>query len=326
LPLVSSDDLQKRIDRLGKRLLDEVEAWDARKHPADGAARAATPLTRAEEKATRRSERRAQKRLEEAESASVAGGLVYLAVALLCAGYALLNPRMWWLLFVALGLGTTGARQMALAHRRDRALGPAVTAAPVAVALPPAVSNEIDALCDQLLADLKNSPEAVRAFVVSPEQTIESLRTTCHALAARRQQLAADRALERITDVERQKRDLTLRRDAAGDEMAKQKLSEALQSLDAQVGALRQLAAAHERVDGEYTSLLVTLQELRTRVTLAKSVGASGQLDGLKQSVSRLNSELEAITEALEAAPSPQAVVPVTSDEGSAAERGERVQ
>ncbi len=105
---------------------------------------------------------------------------------------------------------------------------------------------------------------------------------------------------ERIADIERQKRDQTLRRDAAGDEVARQKLGDALESLDSQVLALRQLGAAYERVDGEYTALLITLHELKTRISLAKSAGSAVKLDGLRQNVGGLSSMLVAITGALE--------------------------
>lgn len=58
-----------------------------------------------------------------------------------------------------------------------------------------------------------------------------------------------------------------------------------------------------DRLDGEYTSLLVLLQELKTRVAVARSTNASGQLEGLEQNVQRLNAELEAISESLVMAP-----------------------
>jgi hypothetical protein len=322
---VSADDLQKRLERLGQRLLEDVEHWEAlsrgpRRRVVERLEhhvnRAMTRQSRLEEKRARRAERRAQKREEELEGASVPGGVFLLAVALVCAGVALVNPQTWWLIFVALGIGSGGARQIALAQRRDRAALPAPTAPTISTGPTAAATNDIDPLCDQLLADLQASPEAVRAFVVNPVQTIESLRATCHALATRRSQLGNERALDRLRDVEQQRRDLALRRDAAGDATARQKLNDALVSLEGQASALRQLSAAYERVDGEYTSLLVTLQELRTRVSLAKTAGSGVQLDGLKASVARLNGELEAITDALGSAPL-QPVAPISSDDSA---------
>ncbi len=318
---VSTDDLQKRIERLGNRLLVDIETWEARQ-PVAPAPVQSQPLSRREEKKARRDALRAEKRKEEIDNASVPAAVISLIVAFACFSFAMSNPHLWWIIFVGFGFASTGARQLTHARRRAGATLPGSQNV-VQRLESQAAPNDIDPLCDRLLSDLKASPEAVRAFVVNPEQTIESLRSTCHALAARRQQLAGERALERITDVERQKRDLTLRRDAAGDEMARQKLTGALGSLDAQVTALRQLGAAYERVDGEYTSLLVTLQELRTRISLAKSAGSSVQLEGLKQSVTRLGAELEAITGALESAPSQQAVAPV--GEADSAAPSERV-
>jgi hypothetical protein len=298
--------LQKRIERLGSKLLQEIESWEvASREPRrlaverieQSLTRAMTRQSRHDEKLARRAARKAEKRKEEQDNASIPGAVISFVVALACIGLAVTNHDLFWLVFVALGFGSSGARQLTWALRRERA---EKLPAHWAQIESQTGRNEIDPLCDQLLADLKSSPEAVRAFVVNPEKTIESLRATCHALAARRQQLAGERAVDRLAEVERHKRELSLKRDAAGDATARQKLGDALTSLDGQVGALRQLSAAHERVDGEYTSLLVTLQELRTRVSLAKSAGTSVQLEGLKQSVGRLNTELEAITEALE--------------------------
>ena len=62
-----------------------------------------------------------------------------------------------------------------------------------------------------------------------------------------------------------------------------------------------QLRTQISPVDGEYTSLLVLLQELRTRVAVARTAGSDVQLEGLKASVGRLNDELGAITDAMQA-------------------------
>jgi hypothetical protein len=86
----------------------------------------------------------------------------------------------------------------------------------------------------------------------------------------------------------------------ASDAEARRKLEQALRSLEGQASALERLRQSTERVDGEYTSLLVLLQQLRTRVSVVRTAGDSTQLEGLRDSVQRLNTELEAITDALE--------------------------
>ena len=185
--------------------------------------------------------------------------------------------------------------------------------------------HEVDVLCDQLLADLAASPEAVRTFISDPEKTVATLRTTLKALDGRRQQLLGEDAPAKLTQAQRRREELAARRDAAKDPEARQRLGDALECLDGQVSALRQLAAMTERVDGEYTALLVRLQELKTRVSVARSSGSAVQLEGLQKSVQRLNEELGAIGEAM-AAVARGDVAPVDEVAGSpgATRAGER--
>ncbi len=223
---------------------------------------------------------------------------VVLALALVA--YAFLHPQWFWFVFVAIGVGSSGLRELAIAERRDReAIGvaplPRVTAPRPTPAVP---AHEIDALCDQLLGELKTSPEAVRAFVQQPEQTIEALRSTAKKVELRRQALTAERAPTKLAELASQREALLARREAMTDAIARQKLDDALRSLDGQRAALLQLVATTERLDGEYTSLLMLLQELRTRVAVARSSSTMPQ--GVEASVQRLNAELEAITESLQ--------------------------
>jgi hypothetical protein len=55
---------------------------------------------------------------------------------------------------------------------------------------------------------------------------------------------------------------------------------------------------------------MASLRELKARVAVARAAGAGAPLDDIKSSVGRLNSELSAITEAMEAVQSPVADVP----------------
>ena len=160
---------------------------------------------------------------------------------------------------------------------------------------------------------INNDLAAVQNFVQAPEKTIASLRTTARALDARRHRLLAEEPRKRLSELSTQRQTLEARIAAAGDAVTKAKLGDALESLDAQRVALEQLAT---HADREYTSLLISLQELRTRVSVARSAASVVQLDGLKASVGRLNSELEAISEAMEnASDSPlEPIAPISSD------------
>jgi len=331
---MSDGDLQKRLEKLGRTLVDDIEEWehatrDRRRHAMEKLTETVSRKiehaldkekarqTRRERRAEQRAERRRQRRAE----ASVVAGVVYLLVAAACVAYAVLRPEFFWLLFVALGMGLSGARQFRDVAARKQLQAPEVErdeapALPAPVAAP-AKPHEVDVLCDQLLADLKGSPEAVRSFLNDPEKTVETMRKTARSLDARRQQLLAEADAERRAAVEKQRAELVRKRDGLQDAEAKRRLDGAITSIDAQLAALQQLRAAAERIDGEYTSLLVLLQELRTRVAVAKTAGSTPQFEGLKQNVQRLNNELEAITSALDEVQrdSLPAVVAISSDE-----------
>jgi small-conductance mechanosensitive channel len=206
------------------------------------------------------------------------------------------------MVFVALGLAMAGAQQLQLVGERRRLERGTRRAQEEPPPVPAASRHEVDVLCDQLRADLAQSPEAVRGFLQEPEKTVESLRQTCRALDERRRQLFAEAPPERLAALEAQRAELLRKHAEATDAQARRRLDDAAHSLRGQVEALQRLRQNAERVDGEYTSLLVLLQELRTRVSLARSAGSTTQLEGLHKSVQRLNVELDAITEALEAA------------------------
>jgi hypothetical protein len=320
---MKEDNLQQRLEKLGRTVLQEVEEWEQstrgsrRKAMEQFSRTVERKLERALDKEKRRQERRERQRRHREErrerqrqQASVPGGLVFMTMALVCLVFAFSRPELWWMVFVALGLGSAGARQLHLASERRRLeripreqpaefvarTEPVEAEAPEQTASP----HEVDVLCDQLLADLARSPEAVRGFLEEPEKTVQSLRQTCRALDERRRQLFAECPPERLESLEAQRAELLRKHAASSDPEARRRLDDAVHSLEGQLSALRRLQQRAERVDGEYTSLFVLLQELRTRVSLARSAGTTTQIEGLRQSVHRLNAELDAITEALD--------------------------
>jgi hypothetical protein len=334
---MAEPDLQKRLEQLGQRLVDDVETWERSTRDQRRAvvgqlasevqsALTRAQLTKAQRQALRRqekAERRAAKRREEDAQATVGGGVVALLFAVALAFYAFLHPELWWLVFVSLGVGTGGARTLSVALDRRRALAPpAPVEAPSPLSAAPV--HEVDRLCDQLLADLAQAPEAVKQFIQKPEATIQALRSAARALDARRAQLLAESPRDRLEALQAQRQDLVGRQAASSDDFTRRKLAEAVASLDSQQAALQQLATAGERVDGEYTSLLVSLQELRTRVSIARSAGSSVQVQGLQASVARLNGELEAITEGLDSVARErlQPVAPIAPDVDAATSAG----
>ncbi len=346
---MGEDDLQKRLERLGRTLVADIEAWEqsTRDRRRDVlqlvTEHVAGQLEKAFEKEKQKREARRQlahqtkqsrreaKRARKRDEASGIRGVAMVVAALALAAFAVLRPDLWWLVFVALGVGLGGAQQFALVGERRR-LARGAAAGEAESVIPdkaPAREkpHEVDELCDHLLRDLKASPEAVRAFLEDPERTVQSLRTTAHALDDRRHQLLADVSDGHVELVQRQRAELLKKRDASSDGEVRRRLDAAVASVDGQLAAMGQLRAAAERVDVEYTSLLASLQELRARVAVAKTAGdGAPHLEGLERSVARLNDELGAITEALDAVQR-EGVSPVSaiSSEGAdAAPRRER--
>jgi hypothetical protein len=326
---MTEPDLQKRLEQLGRRLVEDIERWEqsTRDSRRDTLGHLTETLVKAvektrESKRERRARQREERRAQERERASAAMGVVQLLAAIGFVVFAALRPELWVVLFIALGFGLGGMKQLSLVSERRRLAQGREPVKPTV----DAQAHEVDLLCDQLLADLKEAPQAVRQFVQAPEKTIAALRSTARALDARRRQLLAETPAERLAALGPQAEALRARRDAAGDAVTKARLGEALQSLEGQREALTQLKTAAERVDGEYTSLLVSLQEIRTRVAVAKTAGSSVQLEGLKSSVQRLNGELEAISEALTAAQHDglQPVAPISVDDAAAPAKADR--
>lgn len=311
---MAEDDLQKRLERLGQQVLTDIEAWEQRTRAEraqvldrlthtleDKLGRAVDQLAEKEARRKEREERRAERkaRREKENEPSVAGGIVFLVVAAICAAIGLTHEQQFWMVFVALGFGLSGASQLTAVARKRRELPAASTPEPVKA--PVVEKHEVDVLCDQLLAELADAPPPIRSFVSEPEKTIASMRATLKSLDQRRKQLAAEDAKGRLEELARQRQSLTERRDAATDPETRGRMDDALRSLSGQQAALEHLKVMTERVDGEHTSLLVHLQELRTRISVAKSTSSPVEVDGVKASVKRLGDELSAISEAMEA-------------------------
>jgi len=342
---MADNDLQKRLEKLGEQLVTNIEGWEKRTRGERGQVldqlthaleeKVGKALTKLAEKGHReqarlvkRERRRRERQQRKHQEPTTVGGIVFLIAAAICAVMGIVNPHMFWMVFVALGLGLGGAGQLAGAARRRKALGETAEdeadTEPVEApkARPSTQAHEIDALCDALLADLGTAPETVRTFVSDPQKTVTSMRATLKSLDLRRQQLMGEDAAGRLAAARTQRAEFQVRHDTTGDAETKVRMEEALRSMSSQEAALQHLLVMTERVDGEYTSLFVHLQELRTRVSVAKSSSSSVQLEGVKASVQRLNDELGAISEAMEAV-SRGALSPVSpADERAAQAKG----
>ncbi len=318
----SSSALQERLSRLEKALLEgqerqtqAMEAW-ARKLgrlPTRKEQRRWEKRWRKQAKhAARRSEREArwaeQKAREEA-SRNPFLGWVYASGGLVTLLIALRYPRMWWLIFIAVFVfGRLAALQFfprGIKPRGERE--PAPLPEPSAEASPeedvdPRMAR-VDALCDKLLAEVRGGPEVLREVVHAPEQTVEALRRSCHALARRERELRALCSPEDERRLAEERAALAARVEAETDAVVKERFASALAVLDEQRNERAELATAASRLEAEHTRLYYTLEHLYTQVLRVRSADAASEEvagAGLRHSVEQLGAEMEAVTEALE--------------------------
>ncbi|HEX8701798.1 MAG TPA: hypothetical protein VF815_23425 [Myxococcaceae bacterium] len=260
--------------------------------------------------AARRSEREAQKAEREAREEATRNpflGWVYAAGALVTLLMALRYPRMWWLVFIAVFVfGQMAARQL-LPRRSKPHEGP--EAAPLPESSP--VEEEdvdprmarVDALCAKLLAEMRSGPGVLREVVHAPEQTVEALRSSCHALAHRERELRALSSPEDERRLADERAALVARLEAETDAVVKERFTSALAVLDEQRSQRAELATAASRLEAEHTRLYYTLEHLYTQVLRVRTADAASEDvagAGLRHSVEQLGAEMEAVTEALE--------------------------
>ena len=204
----------------------------------------------------------------------------------------------FWLLFIAMWMIFEGARRL-IGSRVPDVEGERVDETGVDARL-----ARVDALCDQLLADIRSGPAVLREIVQRPEETVEALRDGVHALERREREI---RALSRPEDDARlqSERDSLQRRLAAEqDAVTRQRLGQALEALEQQRSQRASLVTAASRLEAERTRLLYTLEGLHTQVLAVRSTAEAGQEEAaaerLRQSLDTLSSEVSAVAGALE--------------------------
>ena len=260
--------------------------------------------------AARRSEREVLKAEREAREEAARNpvlGWVYVAGAAVTLLTALRYPRMWWLVFIAVFVfGQLAAKQ--LIPRRARPYAepdeePLPETSPVdAEDIDPRMAR-VDAVCTRLLAEVSSGPGVLREVVHAPEQTVEALRRSCHALAQRERELRALTSPEDERRLADERAALVARLEAETDAVVKERFAAALAVLDEQRNQRAELATAASRLEAEHTRLYYTLEHLYTQVLRVRSADAASEEvagAGLRHSVEQLGAEMEAVTEALE--------------------------
>jgi carbonic anhydrase/acetyltransferase-like protein (isoleucine patch superfamily) len=173
-------------------------------------------------------------------------------------------------------------------------------ARPAPVADPRAA--RVTAVCDKLDAELRASPERVRAFLGGSDDTIGSLRRTCEDLARRERELRAEADAAAFARLADERAGLEKRIAAERDEQIVRSLRGALSAIDEQKRQRELLRLAADRLEAEHTRLLYTLEGLASQFVRLRSAGAeAGRAPvELEQGVAQLRAELEAIADALD--------------------------
>jgi hypothetical protein len=269
-----ASDLETGVARMQRALAVEDERR---------AGRRASRLERRERRRTRRRPK------------SAAGLLIGAAVLTV----VVVNGAPYWLMLIAVWLAVMAGSR--LLGSRDEASGEVVEAESTSV---DARMARVDALCDQLLADIRNAPPVLREVVHRPEETVRALRDGVHALERREHEL---RNLLRPEDEARleSERDALQRRLAEEkDDVTRNRLGQALEALERQRSARNSLLTAASRLEAERTRLLYTLEGLHTQVLSVSSTAAAGQdaaaAEQLRRSLDTLSDEVSAVAGALE--------------------------
>ncbi len=180
--------------------------------------------------------------------------------------------------------------------------------APAAVLDKPPVARgdprqaRVAAVCDRLDAELRSSPERVRAFLGGSEGTIGSLRRTCEDLARRERDLRAEADPAALARFDEERAALEKRISQEGDEQIAASLRGALAALENHRRQRELLELAADRLEAEHTRLLYTLEGLASQFVRLRTAGAGVATDSaeLERAVAQLRAELSAIADALE--------------------------
>jgi hypothetical protein len=298
--------------------------------------RIADKVQRRLETVQRREERRLRRRRPAArdDGADVPRGIVFTVVAIVCLLYAIRQPALFWMVFVALGFGMSAVSSFARAARRGRAAreeqpepetdreaaGTAVPAAPAGNATAESPPSEppdpkvvrIQSLCEKLLAELESGPPIVREVVTEPHATIGGLRQACVETAKRERELRRVLASQDESALVSERDALAARVSSERDAIVRDRLSQALRALEQQLANRAELATAATRLEAENTRILYTLENLHMQLLRARStdVGAPELGGKLRESLRDLGTQIDAVAEALEWASAPAGAGP----------------
>ncbi len=269
-------------------------------------------LDRAEERYQEKLNRQERRRMEkearrqarrEARLSRIAPVEGYLSItaALILVGVIVMMPhQLWWLVFIALHLTFRGTRILSY-HASARRLPSLKQGSP------PKATDEragrIDDVCNKLLAALKDAPQSVRDFLSTPEQTVETLRKSCHDLLKKEIALRALANPEESARLDRERAGLEARIAGETDDVVRSRLQGALTALDHQRSQLAEVVRSANRLEAERTRLGYTLDGLYAQVMRVRTADAGSEdvvSAGLRQSLDQLRDEMGALADAVE--------------------------
>jgi hypothetical protein len=306
--------------------------------------RIAAKVQRRLESVQRREERRLRRRQNAArdDGADVPRGVVLGIVAVVCLVYAIRQPTLFWMVFVALGFGMSAASSFARAARRRAArdeqpepeterettiavpAGPPSESAPVeqAPSEPPDPKVvRIHDLCEKILAELESGPPIVREVVTEPHATIGGLRQACVETAKRERELRRVLASQDESALVAERDALAARVASERDAIVRDRLGQALRALEQQLANRAELVTAATRLEAENTRILYTLENLHMQLLRARStdMGAPELGGKLRESLRALGTQIDAVAEALEWASAPAGAGPAAAPPGQPA-------
>ena len=288
---------------------------------------------------------RRRRRRELGDPADIPRGVVLAIAAIGCLLVAIDDPALFWMVFVALGLGMSAASSFSRAARRARLdperreeaagdvrgegsaagsegrddparRGRAATPAPASSVPPPPMPPpappdpkvaRIQALCDKLLAELESGPPIVREVVTEPKATIGGLRQACLETARRERELRSVLEAQDEARLGAERAALAARVAGEQDAIVRERLGQALAALDQQLANRAELATAASRLEAENMRILYTLENLHMQLLRARStdIGAPELGGKLRASLQELGAQIDGLAEALELASAP---------------------
>ena len=160
--------------------------------------------------------------------------------------------------------------------------------------------ERLAAVCDRLEAELKSSPDQVRAFLGGSNLTLASLRHACEDLSRRERAMRAEAAPQAVAQLDDERAALQLRLAAERDPQLVQSLQGAVAAIDELKRQRELLRLGADRLQAEHTRLLYSLDGLASQFVRLRTAGAGAGAAELEQSVLQLRAGIDAIADALE--------------------------